>query len=69
MPELSPKSSCLVALKYILLPVDTHRDQDGSVLAQWSDHLLAVRKFPDSNLVRTSHVHPAVKGYPISDSA
>ena len=25
--------------------------------------------FPGSNLARTSHVHPAVKGYPISDSA
>ena len=27
-------------------------------------HSLAVRKFLGSNLVRTSPVHPAVKGYP-----
>jgi len=38
-------------------------------VAQWWDHLLEVRKFPGSNIVRTSSVHPAVKGYPISDRA
>ena len=38
-------------------------------MAQWLDHLLAVWKFPGSNLIRTSPVYPAVKGYPISDSA
>ena len=41
----------------------------GNAVAQWLDHSLAVRKFPGSNFVRTSPVHPAVKGYPISDSA
>ena len=41
----------------------------GNTVAQWSDHSLAVRKFPGSNLVRTSPVHPAVKWYPISDSS
>ena len=37
-------------------------------VAQWLDHSLAVRKFPGSYLVRTSPVHPVVKGYPISYS-
>ena len=41
----------------------------GNAVAQWWYRSLAVRKFPGSNLVRTSPVPPAVKGYPISDSA
>ena len=41
----------------------------GNALAQWWDHSLAVLKLPGSNLVRTSPVHPAVKGCAISDSA
>ena len=48
-------------------------DINGNAVAQWWYHSLAVRKFPGSNLVRTSPVYPAVngflKGYPISDSA
>ena len=49
--------------------VSTQFSRLGNVVAQWLDHSLAVRKFPGSNFVRTSPAHPAVKGYPISDSA
>ena len=59
----------ILHVMFILILGDVH----GDAVAQWSDHSLAVRKFPGSNLVRTSPVHPAVKGflkgYPISDSA
>ena len=41
----------------------------GNAVAQWSDHSLAVRKFPGLNLVITFPAHPAEIGYPISDSA
>jgi len=40
----------------------------GNAVAKWWDHSLAWN-FPGLNLIRTSPVHPAVKGYPISDTA